>query len=228
VLVHGAWGGSHIWRLVRARLCQAGHEVFTPSLTGIGERVHLQSPQVNLTTHVLDVANTILYEDLSDVVLVGFSYGGIVVTSALRHVGERVRHLVYFDALVPSSGESLYELTGQLPRHAGLMGADWLVPFPQGLFGDDKEDQGLQARFTAHPAGCFEEPADLEHPLEDFGFTRTYVKATLETGVAGSAVWEAASRYRDHVAWRYREVPARHFFMLSHPAEATALLLELA
>jgi pimeloyl-ACP methyl ester carboxylesterase len=93
VLTHGAWGGAHTWRLVRPLLREAGHEVFTPSLTGIGERAHLASPQVNLTTHVLDVANTILYEDLREIVLLGFSYGGMVVTGALEHVAERVRHI---------------------------------------------------------------------------------------------------------------------------------------
>ena len=82
VLVHGAWGGAHGFRKVRGPLRAAGHEVFTPSLTGIGERAHLTSPQVCLTTHVTDVVNAVLYEDLSGIVLLGFSYGGFVVTGA--------------------------------------------------------------------------------------------------------------------------------------------------
>ena len=101
VLVHGAWGGAHGFRKVRGPLLAAGHEVFTPSLTGIGERAHLTSPQVCLTTHVADVVNAVWYEDLSDIVLLGFSYGGFVVTGALGHIGDRVRHLVYLDAFVP-------------------------------------------------------------------------------------------------------------------------------
>ena len=83
VLVHGAWTGSFVFREVRGPLQAAGHQVFTPSLTGIGERVHLASPQVCLTTHIADVVNTITYEDLRDIVLLGFSYGGLVVTGAL-------------------------------------------------------------------------------------------------------------------------------------------------
>src|ERR1700677_5283344 len=94
VLVHGAWGGSWGFRLVRGPLREAGHEVFTPSLTGIGERAHLASPRVNLTTHVTDVANTILYEDLNDIVLLGYSYGGMVVTGALGHGADRVAQLL--------------------------------------------------------------------------------------------------------------------------------------
>jgi alpha-beta hydrolase superfamily lysophospholipase len=87
VLVHGAWGGAHGFGKVRRLLHAAGHEVFTPSLTGIGEQAHLASPQVCLTTHITDVANAVLYEDLRDIVPLGFSYGGLVITGALgaRH-----------------------------------------------------------------------------------------------------------------------------------------------
>jgi pimeloyl-ACP methyl ester carboxylesterase len=112
VLVHGAWGGAHGFRKVRGPLQAAGHEVFTPSLTGIGERAHLTSPQVCLTTHVTDVVNTVLYEDLRDIVLPGFSYGGFVVTGALEHMAERVRHLVYLDAFVPGDGDTVEDLNG--------------------------------------------------------------------------------------------------------------------
>src|SRR5690606_9616075 len=97
---------------LRAPLRAAGHEVFTPSLTGIGERVHLASPLVDLTTHVRDVVNAVLYEDLHDIVLLGFSYGGIVVTGALEHIAERVRHLVYLDAFVPDDGDCALGLVG--------------------------------------------------------------------------------------------------------------------
>ncbi len=107
VLVHGAWSGAHGFRKVRGPLRAAGHEVFTPSLTGIGERAHLTSPQVCLTTHVTDVVNTVGYEDLRDIVLLGFSYGGFVVTGALEYVAERVRHLVYLDAFVPDDGDTV-------------------------------------------------------------------------------------------------------------------------
>ena len=86
VLVHGAWSGAHGFRHVRRLLQAAGHTVFTPSLTGLGERVHLASPLVNLSTHVRDVVNHVLYEDLREIALVGFSYGGFVVTGALEHI----------------------------------------------------------------------------------------------------------------------------------------------
>ena len=112
VLVHGAWSGSFGWRKVRRLLAERGHDVFTPSLTGIGERAHLTSPQVDLSLHVQDVVNAVWYEDLSDIVLVGYSYGGMVVTGALDHLGARVKHLVYLDAFGPGDGQSLQDLVG--------------------------------------------------------------------------------------------------------------------
>jgi pimeloyl-ACP methyl ester carboxylesterase len=113
VFVHGAWGGAHTFRKARPLLSTHGHEVFTPTLTGIGERSHLASPQVNITTHIQDVVNVVWYEDLSDFVLLGFSYGGFLVTSTVAHLADRVRHLVYLDAFVPADGQTLSGLTGQ-------------------------------------------------------------------------------------------------------------------
>jgi pimeloyl-ACP methyl ester carboxylesterase len=113
-------GRAHGFGKVRRLLHSAGHEVFTPSLTGIGERAHLASPQVCLTTHIADVANAVLYEDLRDIVLLGFSYGGLVITGALEHIAGRVSHLVYLDAFVPADGESLDSITGATSRSAAI------------------------------------------------------------------------------------------------------------
>src|SRR5207244_6520653 len=181
VLVHGAWGGAHGFRKVRGPLREAGHEVFTPSLTGIGERAHLTSPQVNLTTHVADVVNAVWYEDLSDIVLLGFSYGGFVVTGALGHIGDRVRHLVYLDAFVPGDGDTVAALGGAGAGYgAPELGRDWLVPPLPREFDDPAEAEWTGARRTPHPAACFTEPVRLARPLEDYPFTRTYIKATGE------------------------------------------------
>src|SRR6266700_2866784 len=142
VLVHGAWGGAHGFGKVRRLLQAAGHDVFTPSLTGIGERAHLASPQVCLTTHIADVANTVLFEDLRDIVLLGFSYGGLVVTGALEHIAGRVSHLVYLDAFVPSDGQALNDLT-QAGYGAAAVGPgkgdQWLVELPFREYEDSGE-----------------------------------------------------------------------------------------
>jgi len=230
VLVHGAWGGAHGFRKVRRPLHSAGHEVFTPSLTGIGERAHLASPQVGLTTHIADVANAVLYEDLQDIVLVGFSYGGLVITGALEHIGDRVGHLVYLDAFVPADGESLETITGSAARAAAIgPGADWLVPPMPRDFDDPAEGVWSAARRTPHPARCFTEPVRLARPLEDYPFTRTYIKASAEprTEPAGP-FWAAADRARNSPAWRYREVATTHMIPSNRPDDLARLLSELA
>src|SRR5204863_592681 len=123
VLVHGAWSGSFGWHLLSPLLRAAGHDVTTPSLTGLGERAHLVTRETNLTTHVTDVVNHIEFEDLRDVVLVGHSYGGMVVTGAVDKIGDRVKHLVYLDAFVPSDGEALYGAGAT----AAATNDEWLV-----------------------------------------------------------------------------------------------------
>ena len=232
VLVHGAWGGSWGFRLLRRPLREAGHEVFTPSLTGVGERAHLTSPQVNLSTHVLDVVNTILYEDLTDIVLLGFSYGGMVVTGALEHVADRVSHLVYLDAFKPADGQSLDDLTGVGYRRAAVgPGASWLVKPVARPLRDDAASAWSAARRSPQPVGCFTEAVRLERPLEDYPFTRTYVKATQEPrpGDGGhlSAFWTAADYAKASPDWRYHEVDSDHMIPLNRPDDLVAILLGL-
>ena len=229
VLVHGAWGGAHGFRKVRGPLRAAGHEVFTPSLTGIGERAHLTSPQVCLTTHIADVVNAVWYEDLGDIVLLGFSYGGFVVTGALEHIGDRVRHLVYLDAFVPDDGDTVAGIGGAGGDYgAPELGRDWLVPPHSREFDDPAEAAWADARRTPHPAGCFTEPVRLARPLEDYPFTRTYIKATGEPRPeSGGPFWAAADRVMASPAWRYREISTNHMIPSNRPAELARLLLEL-
>jgi pimeloyl-ACP methyl ester carboxylesterase len=234
VLVHGAWGGAHGFKYVRGPLRAAGHDVYTPSLTGIGERAHLASPQVNLTTHVLDVVNTVLYEDLRDIVLLGYSYGGMVVTGALEHIGDRVSQLVYLDAFKPDDGQSLVDLSGAAwgPPAVGP-GGPWLIePIHRFDYLDDRAEQAwFDARRTPHPAGCFTEPARLRQPLEDYPFSRTYVKALRDPqaaaeGPRNSAFWRAAEHAQGSPAWRYREIDTDHMIPINRPAELVELLVE--
>ena len=229
VLVHGAWGGAHGFRHVRRLLHRGGHEVFTPSLTGVGERAHLTGPDVGLSTHILDVVNTVLYEDLDEIVLVGYSYGGFVVTGTLDHIGERVAHLVFVDAFVPHDRDTLIGLVGGPPPGRITIGADWLIPPPPRDYDDPDEAAFADARRTPQPRGCFTEPVHLSRPLEAFPFTRTYVKATAdEPDAPGSGVfWAAADHARQSPAWRYREIATNHMIPSNRPDELVALLLEL-
>jgi pimeloyl-ACP methyl ester carboxylesterase len=229
VLVHGAWSGAHNFRHVRRLLQQAGHEVFTPSLTGIGERAHLTGPTVDLTTHVWDVANAVLYEDLTDIVLVGFSYGGFVVSGALAHIADRVRHLVYLDAFVPADGQSVASLNGLGAGSPVGPGATWLVPPIPREFDDPDETAFAVPRRTDHPARCFTEAVRLDRPVEDFPFALTYIKATGEPRPAsGGPFWDAADRARASDRWAYHEIATNHMIANNRPAELAAVLLALA
>jgi pimeloyl-ACP methyl ester carboxylesterase len=229
VLVHGAWSGAHGFRRVRSLLHAAGHDVSTPSLTGIGERVHLTSPQVGLSTHIADVVNHVLYEDVDDIVLLGFSYGGLVVTGALAHIAQRVRHLVYLDAFVPDDGDSLLGLLGRATNDPIGVGDDWLVPPVPRSFDDPAEAAFMSVRRTPHPVRCFTEPVHLARPLEDYPFRRTYIRASADVPEApgGAALAAAAERARASDAWQYCEIATNHMVASNRPRELADVLVSL-
>lgn len=230
VLVHGGWSGAHGWRAVRRLLAAEGHEVFTPSLTGIGERVHLVSPQVNLRTHVDDVVNQLLFEDLVGVVLVGYSYGGAVVTAALDHVGDRVRELVYLDAFVPGDGDTIAGMSGRAIPDQLTVGADWLVPPLERTYDDPVEARWQTERRVPHPLRCFTEPVRLRMALEEWPFGLTYIKASADgrDTPGGHAFWDAAEHAKGSKRWRYHEIHTNHMVASNRPAELAAILIELA
>jgi pimeloyl-ACP methyl ester carboxylesterase len=129
VIVHGAWGGAWAFKRVEALLRQKGFDVYRPQLTGQGDRVHLARPDIGLNTHIDDVVNTILYEDLRDIILVGHSYGGMVISGVADRVPDRIKRLVYLDAMVPNDGESVSTMIrggGDLIKR--MTQGDYLVP----------------------------------------------------------------------------------------------------
>jgi len=129
VIVHGAWGGAWAFKKVEAMLRQKSFEVYRPQLTGQGDRVHLARPDIGLNTHIEDVVNTILYEDLRDIILVGHSYGGMVITGVADRVPDRIKRLVYLDALVPNDGESVQNIFGRGNDFiARMTKGDYIVP----------------------------------------------------------------------------------------------------
>jgi pimeloyl-ACP methyl ester carboxylesterase len=160
VIVHGAWGGSWAFRRVDALLTERGHTVSRVALTGLGERVHLVGPGVGLGTHVEDVVNHIRFEELTDVVLVGHSYGGMVISGVADRLPDRVRRVVYLDAFLPEDGESVMTLPfGRERREAsfrsmekeGVLVPPWLSP-------------GKVPGDVPHPAKTFREPLSLKNP----------------------------------------------------------------
>src|SRR5579862_3596560 len=146
VLVHGAWHGGWCYSRVARTLRAAGHEVYTPTLTGLGERSHLSHATINLSTHIQDIVNVVLWEDLREVILCGHSYGGMVVTGVAEAACDRIRALVYLDAFVPErDGDSISSLlaaSGQSNALPGIQAEGWSIsPIPAEAFNVNARDR---------------------------------------------------------------------------------------
>jgi pimeloyl-ACP methyl ester carboxylesterase len=226
VLVHGAWHSGRAWDRVVPLLESAGHRVFAPSLTGYGDKAHLLSPEVGLDTHVDDIAG--LVEALDDVVLVGHSYAGLVISSVANRLPERIAHLVYLDAMVPEDGETAVDV---LPVTKQLIDAavdGWRVPPlrelppPLGLFGvtDPDDAAWLRSMLSDQPVRCLRQPVRLDNPAVH-AIPRTHIHCTggRPDGITRRPVPPGA---------RVRELPTGHDCMITMPAELAALLTEAA
>ena len=215
VLVHGAWHGSWCWNRVRNSLQNAGHQVFTPTLTGLGERSHLNSAAVNLSTHIADVVNLLRWEDLSDVILCGHSYGGSVITGAADRIPERIRALVYLDAFVPEDGECLLDLAPEHAQHMRLQaetaGDGWSVPpIPAERFNVNTGDAAwVDAQCTSQSIASFEEHIRLNR-VASHTHDATYI---LATGWDDSPFAVAHERAKAK-GWKTRTVTCGHEVML--------------
>ena len=232
VLVHGAMHGGWCWqkvvRLVRAR----GHEVFAPTLTGLGERVHLAHPRIDLDTHVRDVLGVLEYEDLRDVVLVGHSYGAVVITGVADRLRERIAHLVYVDGMMAGDGQAVLDF---FPPEWGAgrralvdaEGHGWRLPPPADLsvwgIASDEDAAWVSAKLAPQPFGTFTQPLRLTNPT-GFGGPKTFVAC----GEAPPSGWRdrMTERARTEGGWRYRALAAGHDAMVTAPREVAALLLE--
>jgi pimeloyl-ACP methyl ester carboxylesterase len=222
LICHGAWSAGWAWKKVRPLLRAAGHEVFTPSCTGLGERAHLAHPLVDLETHIRDILAVIECEDLSDLVLVGHSYGGMVATGVADRVPDRIRHLVYLDAFVPADGQSLSDLVQGRPPATPLDG--WLIPPNPSAEDTSPEDVAWTApRRRHHPARCFTQRIALSGAAP--AFPRSYIHCTRKVGP--DVFEQFAHRFRDDPAWRFRTLDASHSPNITAPEALAALLLEL-
>lgn len=226
VLVHGGWGGGSEWTPIARRLWATGHETYTPTLTGLGERAHLAGPNTDLATHVQDVVAVLECEDLRDVILLGHSSGSMVVTSVAERVPERLARLVYLDTIIPADGQSWFDLIGEaatdfLLELAQNRGDGWRIPFP---FAPPDAD-----RLPCHPLASVTKPLAIRNPVATT-LPRTFVFSTGKGddwfhGIGGK-IAEAARKART-AGWDYRELPTGHHPHRERPEEFTALLLQL-
>ena len=244
VLLHGAYHGGWCWREVAARLRAAGHAVFTPTQTGVGERAHLLSRDIAIDTFVDDLANVLRFEDLHNVVLVGHSFGGNAITGVADRMPERLRHLVYLDAMIPVAGQSVMDT---MPAHvaakmrdasqASSGGVSMAVP-PVKFFGISDEAQAawVMANCTPHPISTYDTPITLAHPIGN-GVPCSYIAVTPHFAPTSVSREQARALAEQHAAsapaagqsrWHYLEMAAGHDAMVTHPAELAALLLGIA
>ena len=238
VLVHGAWHGAWCWRRVVDLLQAQGHRVHALTLTGVGERAHLLSPDIHLSTHIQDVVAAIDHEELQDVVLAVHSYAGMVGTGVTDRVPERLRHLVYVDAVVPKPGEAWSATHASSTREARMNAAraDPLYSFPPPgpeLFGLAGEDAAWVARRqTPHPGHPYSDVLDFD-PTRVARVPRTYIHCTRPSLATIDAIWP---RVNDPKFWdglrlpgsRTLELATGHDPMISAPKELADILIAAA
>ncbi|HEY8510435.1 MAG TPA: alpha/beta hydrolase [Cyclobacteriaceae bacterium] len=219
VIVHGAWGGGWAFKEVDSMMTAAGHVVYRPSLTGQGERAHLASPEISLSTHINDVVNQILFERLTDVVLVGHSYGGMVITGVADRIPERIRKLVYLDAILPNDGESVMtamaggsEWIKSMERD-GMIVPAWVQPeqpYPKDV------PQSLKT---------FTEPVSRKNPAAK-SLPTVYI-LTIDPGkTAEEDGFAAFAKRAQERGYKYIEMIADHNPQWSKPRELADVLLE--
>jgi pimeloyl-ACP methyl ester carboxylesterase len=217
VIVHGAWGGGWDWRVVDSLLTQAGHRVHRVTLTGLGERVHLASADIGLETHLTDVVNAIAWEGLTDVVLVGHSYGGMVITGAADRLPERLRALIYIDAFLPDSGESVVQLTGGGLDALVARSRNGLIPAPWATADAIPRD-------VPHPLRTFTDTLVLVHP-EARRIPASYI-LTVDEGATDDMFSPYAGRATAR-GWPVHRMVADHTPERSKPGELVALLQQI-
>ena len=233
VLVHGGGHGGWCYQRVARRLAADGHEVHAPSLTGLGDRSHLLGPDVDLDLHTRDVAALLYYEDLRDVILVGHSYGGMVITGAADRAADRVGRLVFLDAANPVNGQSLRDVAGPIieavrPYGEVVDGLELVLqPAPDAglLYGvTDPDDLAWMAeRLTPHPWQCFEQPLDLQNEDALWAIPQYHIVCTSTLATRDPELMATA-----RAEGRLWDIDTGHDLMITEPDAVTEALIEVA
>jgi pimeloyl-ACP methyl ester carboxylesterase len=231
VLVHGSSCGGWVWQKLAPLLRSAGHEVYTPTLTGLSDRSHLLSCGVDLSTHITDIVHLLTYEDLSDVILVGNSYAGMVITGVAAKAPERLGLLVYLDAYIPEDGQSEADLWPP-ERRAAAEAAESVTkglaqPPPPTLFGltDPELVDWFNERVTPHPVSAYTEPVPAGN-ARSRALPRVFIQCTSNPPTTPDVFGPFAAK-ASAMGWDVYELAAGHLAMLTAPRELAALLLEL-
>jgi pimeloyl-ACP methyl ester carboxylesterase len=224
LVAHGAWSAGWVWKKMHPLMTAAGHRLITPTYTGLGEREHLATPQVDLETHIQDLLGVIKHEELNDFVLLGHSYGGMVATGVADRVPERISQFIYLDAFVPRDGQSLLDLQGpdasRGMRERVKAGDGWRVqPNPPPPDTPPDDIKWIQAHRMAHPFKCFDTPVRLKNG--DAKMPRAYIYALRKTPADTFKPYAERAK-QEH--WDYREIDASHSPHVTAPDALAALL----
>jgi pimeloyl-ACP methyl ester carboxylesterase len=231
VLLHGAWHGGWCWKKVVPLLRAAGHQVYTPTFTGLGERGHLVQPATNLSTHVQDVLAMLEMEDLQRVILVGHSYAGFVLSAVAQLASRRLRKLIYLDAFVPENGKRVTDYLLPLDRREAIIKAGketgYVAPISLVALGvkDPSDLAWATPRIMRQPFASFDEPVQLTAAAPLSGLPRAYIACTAP---ASGSFGQFASVIKTDPSWQYRELATGHDAMITAPQVLTDTLLELA
>ena len=227
VLVHGAWHGGWCWRRVADRLRREGHQVFTPTLTGVGERAHLIGCDISLATHIADVVNVITSEDLADVVLCGHSYGGFVISGVAEEAEARIAALVFLDAFVPQNGEPMVDIASPATRDAiaatVARGERTIAPISAAFFRVNEADCAwVDDRCTPHPVATTTEKIVLTGARE-----RIAKKAHVRASGYPSGPFDATARLKAQGGWQVHELACGHDAMVDMPEAVAEILVAM-
>ncbi len=224
LVCHGAWSAGWAWKKMHPLMRAAGRRLLTPSYTGLGERVHLANPAIDLDLHIQDILNVIKYEDLRDFVLLGHSYGGMVATGVADRARDRVAQLIYLDAFVPGHGQSLLDLNEparERMRDLATSGDGWRVPpNPSPPDTSPADLEWLTPRRVHMPIKCFETKLALQGGK--LTLPRSYIYCTRIP--PGDTFGQFAARARGEPGWRYYEMDASHSPNVTAPDALMALL----
>ena len=227
LLIHGAWHGGWCWRRVADRLRARGQTVFTPTLTGQGERAHLLHPNIDLSLHVADVLGVVKCERLNDIVLVGHSYGGCVISGVAEAVGDKIRSIVFLDAFIPENGESLFDVVQPAVKEViqGVLDrGETTVPVRDAAaFKVNEKDRAwVDSLATRQPIGTMTEKIKLTGARDRIA-KKIYIRAS---GYPNVSFDKAFARVKADRGWRVYEVPCGHDVMIDEPDRLTDILLE--
>jgi len=225
LICHGAWSAGWAWKKMHPLMQGAGHRLVTPTYTGLGERVHLANPSIDLEIHIQDVLNVIKYEDLRDIVLLGHSYGGMVATGVADRMPERLRQLIYLDAFVPTEGRCLLDyLPAGTREHMVANAADgWRVPANPIPPDTSPEDVAwIEPRRMPQPIRTFQQPLRLKRG--ETTLPRSYIYCRLAP--MGDPFRQFAERAKRE-GWRYYELDASHSPNVTAPVALADLLAEI-